>query len=173
MRRNAACVCKRQAALDVFVRRHSIRERHGGSGSSAHGADGFHLEIEGISAARFVRCAGLAASRSVFEYAEGGSRAARKLPGDEVFSNIVLERGVARDRELFEWYAKGDRRDGAVVLLGADGREVLRWAFSRGWPCRWEGPPLDARRAEVALELLDAALELLEITHEGLQCVAR
>ena len=132
----------------------------------AHGADGFHLEIEGISAARFVRCAGLAVSRSVLEYAEGGSRAARKLPGGEVFSNIVLERGVARDRELFEWYAKGDRRDGAVVLLGADGREVLRWAFSRGWPCRWEGPPLDARRAEVALELL-------EITHEGLQCVAR
>ena len=71
-----------------------------------------------------------------------------------------------RDPGLYDWFLRGERRDGAVVLLGHDGREVLRWAFARGWPCRWEGPAFDARRTEVALELL-------EIAHEGLQCIER
>lgn len=132
----------------------------------AHARDSFHLEIEGISAGSFVRCWGLGARSEVIEVREGGSGRARRLRGATRFENIVLERGVVRDSELYEWFSSGERRDGAVVLLGPDGRETLRWSFERGWPCRWEGPALDATRPEVALELL-------EIVHEGLRCRRR
>jgi phage tail-like protein len=134
--------------------------------SRAECASGFLLEIGGISSASFVRCSGLGAAVEVLEVAEGGAGAARKLRGDLAWSSIVLERGVTRDRELHDWFVKGDRRDGAVILLSAGGKEAARWAFARGWPCRWEGPVLDARAAE-------AAIEALEIAHEGLQWIER
>jgi phage tail-like protein len=39
---------------------------------------------------------------------------------------------------------------------------VLRWNFVRGWPAKWEGPALNAKANEVAIETL-------EIAHEGLE----
>jgi phage tail-like protein len=124
-------------------------------------ADSFHLELEGVSTGSFVSCSGLGARAGVFEYAEGGLGGVRKFRGETRFSSLLLERGVTRSRELYQWFERGDRRDGAVVLLSPAGKEVMRWSFQRGWPCRWQGPLLDARSAEVALELL-------EIAHEGL-----
>jgi phage tail-like protein len=135
-------------------------------GDTVHVTDSFHLEIEGISAGSFVRCSGLGARWETIEVREGGSGRARRLRGDTRFENIVLERGVVRDPELYDWFVSGRRRDGAIVLLGSDGREAFRWTFERGWPCRWEGPSLDATRAEVAIEIL-------EIVHEGLRCERR
>ena len=133
---------------------------------AAYGSDSFHLEIDGISAGNFVSCSGLGAKVEVLEYAEGGAEEPVRLRGRVTFDNIVLERGVVRSRDLYEWFLKGDRRDGAIVMVSPAGEEILRWAFVRGWPCRWEGPLLDASRAEVALELL-------EITHEGLRWIER
>ena len=132
----------------------------------AHSADSFHLEIDGVSAGSFVRCSGLGARTEVLEFMEGGSEDVHRVRGDTTFSNIILERGVVRNRELYDWFTRGERRDGAVVLLSAEGREIVRWAFVRGWPCRWEGPILDAGRSAIALEFL-------EIAHEGLSCVER
>jgi phage tail-like protein len=131
---------------------------------TAQRADAFHLEIDGISAGSFVRCSGLGARTEIFPVREGGREHVSYLRGCVAYSPLVLECGVLRDPGLLEWFLRGERRDGAVVLLGADGREVLRWAFRGGWPCRWEGPELDARQPEIALERL-------EIAHEGLQCV--
>jgi phage tail-like protein len=133
---------------------------------AAECASSFLLEIDGIGSASFVRCSGLGAAVDVFEYAEGGAGTVRKLPGDLACANIVLERGVARDRDLHDWFLRGDRRDGAVILLGGGGREAARWSFQRGWPCRWEGPVLDAREDV-------AAIEVLEIAHEGLRWIER
>jgi len=39
---------------------------------------------------------------------------------------------------------------------------VLRWRFRNGWPCKWEGPSLNARSRDIAIETL-------EIAHEGLE----
>lgn len=126
----------------------------------------FHLEIAGISAASFVRCTGLAAQRAVLAYYEGGAAAPHLLPGPEEPGSFRLERGVVRDHSLFDWYRKMDRRAGAVVLLGREGREVARWGFRRGWPRSWSGPAFDAGVSEIALEGL-------EIVHEGLEWLTR
>ena len=39
---------------------------------------------------------------------------------------------------------------------------ALEWKFREGWPCKWEGPTLNAKNNEVAIETL-------EICHEGLE----
>ena len=60
---------------------------------------------------------------------------------------------------------KPDRRSGTIILLDESGQPVLRWNFVRGWPAKWEGPTLNAKASEVAIETL-------EIAHEGLELEA-
>ena len=55
-----------------------------------------------------------------------------------------------------------DRRSGSIVLLDGDRREVARYRFREAWPCKWEGPSLDATGNEVAIETI-------ELVHEGLE----
>jgi phage tail-like protein len=128
--------------------------------------DSFHIEIDGISRGGFVYCSGLEVTAGVLEYPEGGFGGMRRFREPLACSSIILERGVAWGRELYEWFLSGGRRDGAVVLLSRAGSELRRWRFRRGWPCRWAGPVLDATRSAVALESI-------EIIHEGLLCLER
>ena len=128
--------------------------------------DTFHVEIDGLSAGGFLRCRGLDGVVEVFEYQEGGSNERRRFRGDRVFSNIILERGLVRRRDLYDWFLTGERRDGAVVLLNRVGHEQMRWNFVRAWPCRWRGPEFDASESGVAVESL-------EIVHEGIECLLK
>ena len=130
----------------------------------------FRVELDGITVAAFSECSGLASETDVIEYrsgSEGGS--ARKLPGRHRFSDIVLKRGITKARQLWDWYkavldGAVQRKAGSIVLLDDAGQEVLRWNFRRGWPRKYEGPTLNAKTSEVAIETL-------EITHEGFELV--
>ena len=129
----------------------------------------FAVEIDGVSSASFAECSGLVSEIEVIEYRVGNdpSRGVRKLMGLTKYSNIVLKRGLTTDRDLWNWHREnrngaGDRRNGAVVILDETGTAVARWTFREGWISKWEGPDLDARSNEVAIETI-------EITHEGLE----
>lgn len=128
----------------------------------------FRLEIDGLNAAAFSECSGLSSEVEVIEYRSGGETgSARKLPGLRKFANIVLKRGITKDRELWDWYktvldGNVHRRAGSIVLLDDAGNDVLRWQFRQGWPRKYEGPALNASSNEVAIETL-------EIAHEGLE----
>jgi len=124
-------------------------------------SDCFLLELEGVSNAGFTRCSGLEASVEVLEYREGGFPGVRHFRDEARYGRIVLERGLVRSRELFDWFEEGDPRNGEIVLLEKDGKESMRWRFEGGWPCVWNGPRL---RADVC----DVAVERVEIVHEGL-----
>ena len=133
-----------------------------------YSAFSFRVEIEGITAAAFSECSGLVSDIDVVEYRSGSeSGSARKLPGPRKFANIVLKRGFTTDRQLWDWHktvldGKVQRKAGSIVLLDDSGQEVLRWNFRQGWPKKYEGPTLDAKSSEVAIETL-------EITHEGFE----
>ena len=129
----------------------------------------FLVEIEGITQAAFSEASGLESETAVIEYRVGGEKVnwVRKLPGLTKFGNIVLRRGVTQDAELWNWrksIVEGnvDRRNGTIVLLDDKRNEVVRWNFWNGWICKWEGPTLNARANEVAIETI-------EIAHEGLE----
>jgi phage tail-like protein len=128
----------------------------------------FRVEIEGIAWAAFSEVGGLESETAVIEYRVGGEpRTVRKLPGLTKYANIVLRRGITQDPELWNWrksvvQGNVDRRNGSIVLLDDDETEVVRWNFFQGWIAKWEGPALNAKANEVAIETI-------EIAHEGLE----
>jgi phage tail-like protein len=127
----------------------------------------FLVELDGTTVAGFTEVSGLASEIDVITYREGSEPAhVRKIPGLRKHTNIVLKRGFTHSTALWDWHkqvAAGtvQRRNGAVVLLDEDRTPVLRWTFREAWPCRWEGPALNAKTNAVAIETL-------EIAHEGL-----
>ena len=129
----------------------------------------FVVEIEGSPVAGFSE-ADLPEGRiEVVAYREGTDRtsASRLLPGRVSYGPLVLRRGFAGDASLFQWWqavAQGtpDRRNVSVQLLDEQRQEVARWSLRKAMPIKWEGPSMNARGNDVAIETL-------ELAHEGLE----
>ena len=130
----------------------------------------FTVEIDGIETARFQKCSGLEAETYVFEVEEGGlNTTTHKFYGRTRYANLILEKGITDNDDLFNWYKKTlleeqkvERKNGAVILKDTEGNEIKRWNFFRAFPCKWIGPRLDSNSGS------DFAVERIEITHEGL-----
>jgi len=127
------------------------------------------LEIDGVTKAGFSEVSGLASETEVIEYREGNEKVntPRKIPGLTKYTNITLKWGVTADKSLWNWYqtvidGQVRRANGSIVLLDESRNEILRWNFRNAWPCKWEGPTLQASGNEVAIESI-------EIAHEGFE----
>jgi phage tail-like protein len=132
----------------------------------------FRVEIDGIAVASFAEVSGLESETAVIDYRTGDSRVTRKLPGLTKYANIVLRRGMTLDLALWQWRktvveGRAERRNGSIVLSDEAGKDMLRINFFEGWPCKWEGPALNAKTSEVAIETLEIAHEGLEIDGGG------
>jgi phage tail-like protein len=127
----------------------------------------FLVEIDGVVTAGFSEVGGLDSEQDVVEYRNGDEDITmRKLPGFKKFTPISLKRGITTDTRLWEWRKKvmdgrTERQSGSIVLLNEAREEALRWNFKEGWPSKLQGPALNAKQNEVAIEAL-------EIAHEGL-----
>ena len=125
----------------------------------------FIVEIAGIQQAGFTECSGLGSQVEVVEYREGNEpNQVRKLPGRVIYPDIVLKWGVTDSRELYDWHlavinGNLQRKNGSIVLLDDQGQEKVRWNFEDAWPSKWEGPSLDGRSSEVAIESLTLTCE--------------
>lgn len=134
----------------------------------------FEIIINGINddgtAVRgsFAEASGLEVEVSPIDYRNGSEDIrVRKIPGLKKFSNIVLKRGYIGDLAMWNWIVEAmkglvNRQDGSVVMLDENRREVMRFNFTRGWPCKYTGPGFNAKNNEIAMETL-------EICHEGLE----
>jgi phage tail-like protein len=121
-----------------------------------------------IAAGQFSEVTGLGADLEVLAEKEGGRNDyVHQLPVRHSYPKIVLSRGMVRDPGLFFWYQAGltqsigARRDGAIILLTANGVPALGWIFRGGLAAGWKGPQLKASDSAVAIESI-------EIAHEGL-----
>lgn len=127
------------------------------------------IGVDDSPLASFAEASGLTKEFDPIEYRSGNAaeRAVQKIPGLYKVPNIVLKRGYSKNTELFEWFqevidGKADyRRDGYVALLGEDKKEVLQWDFFNAWPIKLEGPSLNGKNNEVAIESLELAYERL------------
>ncbi len=132
----------------------------------------FRVEIDGIAVAAFSEVSGLESETVVVEYRTGDSRVTRKLPGVTKYPNLVLKRGLTLDLALWKWRktvvdGRAERRNGSIILRDDAGKDMLRFNFFEGWPCKWEGPAFNAKGSEVAIETLEIAHEGLEIDGGG------
>ena len=130
----------------------------------------FLVEIDGVARAAFTEVSGLEASQEVIDYREGSDDAVvRKLPGLKTFANLALKRGITKDADFWKWRkttldGATERRSGSIILLDEAREEALRFNFREGWICKWDGPQLNSTTNE-------AAIESVEICHEGLELV--
>jgi phage tail-like protein len=143
-----------------------------GERKDPYGQFNFLVEIDGIVVAGFSEVSGLTTDTNIIEYREGSEKVGtvRKLPGLMKYNNLVLKRGWTADKQLWTWRkqvidGKTQRKGGSVILLDESRSTALRWNFTAGWPSKWEGPALNAKTSEVAIETL-------EIAHEGLELAA-
>lgn len=138
-----------------------------GSRNDPYAAFNFIVEIENVTVAGFHEVSGLTTETDAIDYRNGDEEnIVRKLPGLKKVTPIAMKRGYTDSIELWEWRkkvldGKTERQSGSVVLLDEARQPVLRWNFREGWPSKWEGPSLNAKNNEVAIETL-------EIQHEGL-----
>ena len=111
-----------------------------------------------------------AAEIDVIEYREGADRtnASRKLPGRVRYGNVVLRRGLSGRLELWEWFkavrdGQLERRDVRITLLDEARNPVQQWRLRGAWPTKYDPSDLNAKGNEVAIELLELAVEGIEI----------
>lgn len=128
----------------------------------------FLVEIEGIQQAAFMECSGLGSHIEVVEYREGSEPLiTRKIAGRVTYPDIVLKWGVTTSRELYDWHLaiikwQLQRKSGAVILMDLQGNPAVRWNFFEAWPSKWDGPTLNARSNDVAIESLTITCERQE-----------
>ncbi|MEU2431739.1 phage tail protein [Streptomyces sp. NPDC007861] len=127
----------------------------------------FRLVIGGNDLGAFHTCSGMGAEVEIETYAEGGNNAfTHNLPGRVTWSNITLSRPVTKDtakiaKWLDETLKKVEPKDGEIVALKPDLTKIISWQVFGIVPVRWQGPSFDPNNSE-------AAVETLEIAHEGL-----
>ena len=134
---------------------------------------GFHFQVEwGGTKIDFTEVSGLNVETEVLEYRHGRSFEfhTTKMPGMQKTSNITLKRGVFKgDNDYYKWWNsiemnKVTRRQITISLLDEKHEPVVTWSAKNAWPIKVEGPSLNAKNNEVAIESM-------EVVHEGLTVV--
>jgi len=136
----------------------------------------------------FAEVSGLNAEMDTEEYREGGqNRGPHKFLKWGRYPNLVFKRGVTLNTDIWDWYyttlykpKDPVRKDGVIVLTdrglgvtaltggpsplglpGLDRLPVAVWFFRNALPEKVQGPQLNAKSNEIAIETL-------ELVHEGL-----
>ncbi len=128
----------------------------------------FEIKLDDLSVGGFSECSGLQLETEVQDYTEGGLNThVHKFPTRTKQTNLTLKRGLV-DRELWDWYwdlTQGQVRfrNGSVIVRDPSGEQVMmEWQFRQAFPCKWQGPELNATQSNVAVETL-------ELCHQGLE----
>ena len=129
----------------------------------------FIVKIENMELG-FAEVGGLSTETNVIEYREGPDPPhMRKVPGQGKFTNINLKRGYTPNgKELWTWRksvldGKTQRKGGTITLLDEGRKPALVWEFSEGWPSKWNGPAMNAKNNDVAIEEMEIAVETLAL----------
>lgn len=136
----------------------------------------------------FSEASGLNAEMETEEYREGGNNTGpHKFIKWGKYPNLVFKRGITMNPDIWDWYytilykTKNPVRKNGVVLLtdrgsgisslfggptplglpGLDRLPIAIWFFRNALPEKLQGPSLNAKSNEIAIETL-------ELAHEGI-----
>ena len=129
----------------------------------------FIVKVENMELG-FSEVGGLSTETNIIEYREGPDPAhMRKVPGQAKFTNINLKRGYTPNgKELWTWRksvldGKTQRKGGTITLLDEGRKPALVWEFSEGWPSKWNGPAMNAKNNDIAIEEMEICVEGLTL----------
>jgi phage tail-like protein len=127
-----------------------------------------------LVSAAFSDCDGLDMTIDVKTIREGGSNNRQiRLAGPVTYGQVTLKRGMTGDFGLWTWMQDTisdptQRADAEIVVLGPDGStERVRFQLTRCLPVKMKAPGLNARDAQVAVEELQLAYEVLRVIPAG------
>jgi phage tail-like protein len=136
-----------------------------GSPRSFHHKSCFVVEIPGVGSASFASCGELSVEAAVVTHWEGGALVAYKAPGRLTFSDVDLQRGATKDRDLYDWFlevanaASGRglvdaayKRSVDIVQLDRDGETLRRWTLFNAWPSKFVAGEWDNDSDDVVIE---------------------
>ncbi len=135
----------------------------------------FHFLCDwGASKFAFSEISGLDVETEMIEYRDGimPEYSKIKMPGMQKYSNITLKRGTFQgDNEFYDWWKTTqlntvERRDLIISLLNENHDPVFVWTAKNAWPLKVQSTDLKADGNE-------AAIETMEIAHEGLTIEAK
>jgi phage tail-like protein len=120
----------------------------------------------------FSEVSGLTLESEPIEYRGGDdiTLTVRKLPGLRKYGNVTLKRGIMpAENGFFEWWntiQSGivQRRTVTVSLLNETHKPVMTWEIQQAWPVKAEGPSMNAKGNEVAIETIEFAHEGMKVT---------
>jgi phage tail-like protein len=133
----------------------------------------FHyaIEIQGEVTGFFSECSGLGSEHEVIEQKlvdAKGRQFIKRIPGRLKWENITLKRGITDKMDIWSWRkmveegkVQDARRNGSIVMMDQELKEVARWDFENAWPTKVSGPSLKSDGNEVGVEELVLAHERL------------
>jgi len=135
----------------------------------------FHFSVDwGDDKFAFSEVSGLDVESEMIEYRDGimPEYSKIKMPGMQKYSNITLKRGTFQgDNKFYDWWKTTqlntvERRDLIISLLNEEHDPVFVWTAKNAWPLKVQSTDLKADGNE-------AAIETMEIVHEGLTIEAK
>lgn len=129
-----------------------------------------HFTVEwGATNIGFSEISGLSIGVETIKIREGSSsqNSSIKMPGKKIYSNIILKRVLRKnDLEFYDWLNTinlntVERRDLIISLLNENHEPVIVWRLKNAFPVNISWANLNADTSE-------AAMESIEITHEGI-----
>lgn len=135
----------------------------------------FHFRVswgDSNNTVNFSEVSGLTAEHEPIEYRGGAdvNLTVQKIPSLHKFGNVTMKRGIVpKENGFWEWWSSvqtGDfkRRDVTISLLNETHDPVMTWEIHNAWPVKIEGPALNAKGSEIAVETVEFAHEGLKIT---------
>jgi phage tail-like protein len=136
----------------------------------------FNVELDGLVAASFASCSELSVEAAKVEHWEGGRLIPYKSPGRLTFADITLERGMTRDRALYDWMVSvADAASGLglptplfkrnldIVSLDRDGSTLRRWSLYNAWPTKFVAGAWDNASDDVVIESVVLTYDSFEL----------
>ena len=142
--------------------------------------------------AAFSQVTGIDATVEVIEFRQGNANSLStiKIPGLVKHGNVTLRMGYTHDSGFKKWImdcvsemrSKTPRHDVTIELLdirpGAPSgslpvpdavaeENAIKWVLSAAWVCKYNGPELDAKQSDVAMESVELAYEELTIPNSA------
>lgn len=133
----------------------------------------FQVVVNGVSddgsavSGAFSEISGLEVEVEPIQYRNGNEpNTFRKIPGLTSYANLTCKRGATGHVDFWNWIKRAldgqiQRADGSIILQDENQSEVMRWNFTRGWPCRYTGPTFNAANNEIAIESIEICVERL------------
>ncbi len=128
----------------------------------------FAIDIQGVVKGYFTECSGLGSEHEVVEHKVVGKTGDQimKIPGRLKWENITLKRGLTDSLDIWNWRKQVEdgkvedaRKNGSIIMMDQELKELARWNFERAWPTKVSGPALKTDSNEIGVEELVIAHE--------------